>query len=102
MENVSEPCTPYQNHHHQLTVERKGAGSDGKSLPAAYNGMSNINSIYVYIRQLPTVVKHYLMVRYADDHTLLKIIPDRSDRAIAESQLNDDLEAMSQFVRFGK
>ena len=41
MGNVSEPCTPYQNHHHQLTME-KAAGSDGKSLPAASNGMSNI------------------------------------------------------------
>ena len=42
----SEPCTPYQNHHHQLTVERKRAGSDGKSLLAASNGMSNINLLY--------------------------------------------------------
>ena len=23
MGNVSKPCIPYQNHHHQLTVERK-------------------------------------------------------------------------------
>ena len=32
----------------------------------------------LHIRQLPTVVKHSLIVGYADDHTLLKIIPDKS------------------------
>ena len=44
-----------------------------------------------------TVVKHSLIVGYADDHTLLKIIPDKSDRVTAASQLNEDLEAISQF-----
>ena len=44
----SEPCTPYQNHHHQLTMEIKRAGSDGKSLPAVSNGMSNIKLTYNY------------------------------------------------------
>ena len=43
------------------------------------------------------MVKHSLNVRYADDHTLLKIIPYKSDRVTAASQLNDDLEAISQF-----
>ena len=51
----------------------------------------------LYIRLLPTVVKHSLIVGYADDHTLLKIIPDKSDRVTAASQLNEDLEAISQF-----
>ena len=45
------------------------------------------------------MVKHSLVVAYADDHTLLKIIPDKSERLTAESQLNDDLEAISQFGR---
>ena len=36
---------------------------------------------------LPTVVKHSLIVGYADDHNLLKIIPDKSDRVTAASQL---------------
>ena len=54
-------------------------------------------SICTYIRQLPTVVKHSLVVGYADDHTLLKIIPDKSEHVTAASQLNDDLEAISQF-----
>ena len=49
------------------------------------------------IRQLPTIVKHSLIVGYADDHTLLKIISDKSDRLTAASQLNDDLVAISQF-----
>ena len=51
----------------------------------------------LYIHQLPTMVKHSLIVGYADDHTLLKIIPDKSDRLTAASQLNGDLVAISQF-----
>ena len=51
----------------------------------------------LYIHQVPTVVKHSLVVGYADDHTLLKIIPDKSECVTAASQLNDDLEAISQF-----
>ena len=38
-----------------------------------------------------------MIVGYADDHTLLKIIPDKSDCVTAASQLNEDLEAISQF-----
>ena len=45
------------------------------------------------------MVKHFLVVGYADDHTLLKIIPDKSERLTATFQLNDDLEAISQFGR---
>ena len=41
MGNVLEPCKPYQNYHHQWTVKRKGPGSDGKSLPAASNGITS-------------------------------------------------------------
>ena len=48
MGKASEPCTPYQNHHHQLTVETKLASGDVKSLPAVYNGMSNIKSSVQY------------------------------------------------------
>jgi len=51
----------------------------------------------LYIHLLPTVVKHCLIVGYADDHTLLKIIPDKSDRFAAASQMNEDLQAISQF-----
>ena len=51
----------------------------------------------LYIRQLPTVVKHSLIVGYADDHTLLRVISDKSDRLIAALQLNDDLKVISQF-----
>ena len=42
-------------------------------------------------------VRHSLIVGYADDHTLLKIILDKYDRVTAVSQLNEDLEAISQF-----
>ena len=40
------------------------------------------------------MVKHSLIVRYTDDHSLLKIIPDKSDHVTAASQ---NLEAISQF-----
>ena len=55
--------------------------------PGGYLIPSLIQFIYIY--QLPTVVKHSLMVEYADDHTLLKIISDKSDRVIAASQLSN-------------
>ena len=42
----------------------------------------------LYIHQLPTVVKHSLIVGYVDDHTLLKIIPDKTDQTAAVSDLN--------------
>ena len=41
-------------------------------------------------------MKHSLIVGYTDDHPLLKIIPDKSDRVTAVSQLNEDLEVISQ------
>ena len=51
----------------------------------------------LYIHQLPNVVKHFMIVGYADGHILLKIIPDKSYRLTATSQLNDVLVAISQF-----
>ena len=51
----------------------------------------------LYIRQLPTVVKHSLIVGYADDHSLLKIIADKSDCITATSDLNCDLAALYHF-----
>ena len=43
------------------------------------------------------MVKHSLIVGYANDHTLLNIIPDKSDCVTDASQLNKDLQAISQF-----
>ena len=40
----------------------------------------------LYIRLLPTVMKHSLIVGYADDHSLLKIIPDKTDQTGFELQ----------------
>ena len=51
----------------------------------------------LYIHLFPTVVRHSLFVGYADDHTLLQIIPDKSNCVTAVSQPNEDLEAISQF-----
>ena len=51
----------------------------------------------LYIRQLPTILKHSMIVGYADDHSLLKIIPDKADRITAASDLNCDLAALYHF-----
>ena len=51
----------------------------------------------LYVRQLPSVVRHSLIVGYADDHSLLKIIPDKTDRIAAASDLNSDLAALYHF-----
>ena len=51
----------------------------------------------LYIHQLPTVVKHSLIVGYADDHSLLKIIADKSDHIAVASDLNCDLAALYHF-----
>ena len=51
----------------------------------------------LYIRQLPTILKHSMVMGYADDHSLLKIIPDKIDRITAASDLNCDLAALYHF-----
>ena len=51
----------------------------------------------LYICKLPTVVEHSLIVRYADDHFLSKIIPDKTDQTAAASDLNCDLAALYRF-----
>ena len=51
MEKASEPCTPYKNHHHQLTVEKiRGMTvmSNHCQLHVC-NGMSNIKGLYKVI-----------------------------------------------------
>ena len=50
----------------------------------------------LYIHQLSTVVGNSLLVGYADDHSLPKIIPDKSDCFAAACQLNDDLQSFSK------
>ena len=51
----------------------------------------------LYICQLPTVVNHSLIVGYADDHSLLEIIPDKTDQTAAASHLNYVLAALHHF-----
>ena len=51
----------------------------------------------LYIRLLPTVIKHSLIVGYADDHSLLKIISDKTDLTAAASDLNYDLASLCHF-----
>ena len=53
----------------------------------------------LYIRQLPSVVRHSLIVGYVDNHSLLKIIPDKTDRIVAVSDLNSDLAALHHFAK---
>ena len=51
----------------------------------------------LYIRFLPSVIKFSSVIGYADDHTLLKVIPLKSDQLRAADELNADLTALSQF-----
>ena len=53
--------------------------------------------LILYIRQLPTILKQSMVVGYADDHSLLKIIPDKTDHVTAASDLNCDLAALYHF-----
>ena len=51
----------------------------------------------LYIRLLPSVPRHCLVVGYADDHTLLTTIPHKDDRVTAAAQLNADLAALCKY-----
>ena len=51
----------------------------------------------LYIHFLPSVVQFSSVIGYADDHTLLKIIPLKQDRLRAADELNTDLTALFQF-----
>ena len=51
----------------------------------------------IYIRFLPSVVNFTSVMGYADDHTLLKVIPVKSDRLKAADEINTDLMTLSQF-----
>ena len=46
---------------------------------------------------LPSVVQFSSIIGYADDHTLLKVIPLKEDRHRAAEELNADLAALFQF-----
>ena len=51
----------------------------------------------LYIGFFPSVVQFSSVIGYADDHTLLKIIPQKQDRSRATDELNADLAALFQF-----
>ena len=51
----------------------------------------------LYIRFLPSVVNFCSVIGYADDHTLLKVIPLKSYQLKAADEINIDLVALSQF-----
>ena len=53
--------------------------------------------IYTFVNYMSSVAKHSLVVGYADDHSLLKIIPDKNSRILAASHLNSDLAALCHF-----
>ena len=57
-----------------------------------------VSSLFnLYIHKLSTVVEHSLIVGYADDYSLWKIIPDKTDQTAAASDLNCDLAALYHF-----
>ena len=51
----------------------------------------------IYIRFLPSVANFTSVMGYIDDHTLLKIIPLKSDQLKAADEINTDLMVLSQF-----
>ena len=51
----------------------------------------------LYNRSFPSVVKHSLVVGYADDHTLLITIPHKNDCTAAADHLNADLSALYKY-----
>ena len=51
----------------------------------------------LYVRLLPSVPKHCSVVGYADDHTLLTIIPNKVNRITAAVNLNADLAALCEY-----
>ena len=51
----------------------------------------------LYIGFLPSVVQFSSVIGYADDHTLLKIIPQKQDLLRVADKLKTDLEALFQF-----
>ena len=48
----------------------------------------------LYVRQLPSQVRHSFLVSYADDSTLLKIVPSKEARKLAAEEINSDLNAI--------
>ena len=48
----------------------------------------------LYVRHLPSQVHHSLLVSYADDSTLLKIVPSKEARKLAAEEINSDLNAI--------
>ena len=48
----------------------------------------------LYVRQLPLQVHHSLLVSYADNSTLLKIVPLKEECKLAAEEINYDLNAI--------
>ena len=45
----------------------------------------------LYIRHLPTQILHCAFLQYADDSTLIKVVPSKDDRIVAADEMNADL-----------
>ena len=48
----------------------------------------------MYVQHLPLQVHHCLLVSYADDSTLLKVVPSRESCKLAAEEINSDLDAI--------
>ena len=48
----------------------------------------------LYVWQLPLQICHCLLVSYADDSMLLKVVPSREARDLATEEINSDLDAI--------
>ena len=53
----------------------------------------------LYIRYLPTQILHCALLQYADDSTLIKVVPSKDDRVIAADEMSADLARIYSWGR---
>ena len=53
----------------------------------------------LYIHHLPTQILHCAFLRYADDSTLIKVVPSKDDRIAAADEMNVDLVRICSWGR---
>ena len=67
-----------------------GLPQDGIWSPMLFN---------LYIRHLPTQILHCAFLQYADDSTLIKVVPLKDDRIAAADEMNADLVRICSWGR---
>jgi hypothetical protein len=89
--------------HHILRQPQSRAATGGSSKAncsgAAIGGIWSPKLWNFHIRELADVVMKTLMMKYADDSALLKIIKRVADRSRSVEEVNNDLEAIAKWGR---